>query len=257
MIRDIAKEGRDELAKSKSWPRKAADYAKANSLTAESKDVLAALGRRLDRNEALDGYIKWQLLSFNPDFSQAGSREWESLVRGMPELIRRAEPTASDRRVLAAAEQQGNERTADRLRELITAYETEVAQTAELSTPAVKYRDALISNVPEANGTRMLVRIMDIEHRYVAGHDSFAAAVRSLLSDAKRLKDDDKTLPPPARQRIVAEVTRLRALKNPIVEDYNLMASGQVNTVPFPAVFRGRDYDTLMGDLGAGDDKKK
>lgn len=257
VIRDIAKEAKDSLAETKDWPRKASDYAQKNNLEMDSDDVLTALGRNLDRSDAIDGYIKWQLLSFNPNFAEAAGREWSGIVRGLPQLTPRAQPNATTRRAFTVAEKQPNERLSDKLREMIGEFETEVKQVDQLNMPAIKYRDAVMAQVPDEGGTRMQVRIMDIEHRHAAGSDSHAAAVKALLADAKRLKDDMKTLPAGARQQIIEQVKRLRTLKNPMVNDVSLMASGEVKIVTFPAVFRGRDYDTLMENLGADDGKKK
>lgn len=256
-IRDIAAEGREAIKGDGTWPRKEADFAKTHGLEADSEDVLKALGRRLDRNEPLDGYIKWQLLSFNPNFAEASGRDWQDIVNGLPQVVQRAQPSPAHRRLFAAAEAQPNERNADRLREIVADLEKEHTLVQGYSTPAVKYRDAVIKQIPEANGVRMQVRLMDIEHRYVAGHDSFAAAVKDLIADAKRLKDDRETLPPAVRQDIAAKVARLRTLKNPMIDDVNLMASGAIKTVPFPAVFRGKDYENLTDYLGVSDPKKK
>lgn len=81
----------------KDWPSLESDFAQRHGLSVDPKEAARVLCRRLSANPAIDGYIKWQLLSFAPDLGSLGMDEQRQLIRSLPPLV--AEPDAT---VLAA-----------------------------------------------------------------------------------------------------------------------------------------------------------
>jgi hypothetical protein len=90
----LSREGREAWDKDKSWPTTKSDFAQRRKWKLTSDEVLVALSRRLNPEPAVDGYVKWQLLSFLPDF-KAAAAEGE-IMRGilttMPRLTPQPEP---------------------------------------------------------------------------------------------------------------------------------------------------------------------
>jgi hypothetical protein len=247
VVRELAKEGREEFRTLKQWPRREADYAIKKNVQADSAEVVAMLGRKLDRNPALDGYIKWQLLSFSPDYA-AVPKAYDLLVRGLPDLTPRAQPNPQQMRIFSAFEDKGNERMIDKLRKTIGDYEMTVADSDTANMPAIAYRDAIIREIPEDNGTRMLVMMQDIEDRFMAGHMSHVEAMKDLVADARRRKDD-ATLSRAVRQRLIAEAERLNSLKTPLIRGITLTAGGQVTINPFKSVYAHKQLAQLKAYL--------
>ncbi len=254
VVRDLIEEGREAIKTSKKWPRTEPDFATKHNLKAEKDEVVAALSRRIDRNPALDGYVKWQLLSFLPKDPQFSSRDFGALVRGLPEFLTMAQPTSSQRRIFAAFEKEGNERMLPKIREQIDAFQASVAEIDTLNEPAMKYRDFIIGQIPEDNGVRALIRLQDIEARYMAGEPSYEKAVDALIREVAAHKTD-ASWNQATRQRIHAGAARLNKLKTPLIRSVEVMATGQTKVVGFQPVFKHRAFETIEAHL-AGQEPK-
>jgi hypothetical protein len=69
------------------WPRSEANFAQDKNWTVPDEQVLRALQRRVHPNPAIDGYIKWQLLSFEPEMSELDENAARRIIASMPKLM--------------------------------------------------------------------------------------------------------------------------------------------------------------------------
>ncbi len=248
VVRDLANEARQELRTLKHWPRRESEYAIKNNLIADSEEVIRAMGKRLDRDPALDGYIKWQLLSFSPNYAEAGIRGFEQLVRGLPDLMQRPQPNGSQRRLFSQFEKSGNERLVTKIQQQIDLWQTQVLDVERLNEPAIAFRDAILFELPADNGLKLTVRMMDVEARYVAGHLSYREMVEPMIREAAAGKDAPWS--PAVRQRLIEYGERLKMLAAPYVREVTVAPTGQVTIVPFGGIFENEyEHVQLMAYL--------
>ncbi|MCC5829002.1 MAG: hypothetical protein JJU36_06095 [Phycisphaeraceae bacterium] len=75
------------------WPRRRADFARDWEGDPPTQEQLKRLlTQRLHDEPALDGYLRWQLLSFEPDVAEWDSAAQLALIRGMPRVIPPPQP---------------------------------------------------------------------------------------------------------------------------------------------------------------------
>jgi len=93
VVHDLVAEAQASLDEKQDWPREQSDAADdLKSYRVIPQEVLAALGRTLDRKPAMDGYVKWQLLSFKPDFQKLKEGYTRRIINAMPKIIRQIPP---------------------------------------------------------------------------------------------------------------------------------------------------------------------
>ncbi len=85
VTRDIANEARRDWKKERAF-RRYADYSSRVQFGLSNRQIIAALLKKQDNHPAVDAYIRWQLLSFAPDFSALREFEYKRLVATMPDL---------------------------------------------------------------------------------------------------------------------------------------------------------------------------
>ena len=79
------------------WPRANAEYARIKRLRMSSDDVIRLLSKPLNRHAALAAYVKWQLMSFEPDLSQVDVETFGRIIATMPKVHRQPEPQLQPR----------------------------------------------------------------------------------------------------------------------------------------------------------------
>ncbi len=93
VVSDLAAEAQSSWDRDRNWPRTQPDAAAAlTQYEVLESDVLASLGKPLHRNAAMDGYLKWQLLSFDPDFTTINEGTARRIIEAMPNVIRQVAP---------------------------------------------------------------------------------------------------------------------------------------------------------------------
>lgn len=247
--RDLVQEAKKQMRELKVWPRQTSDYAIKTNTMIEGEEVIKALGRRWDRMGALDGYVKWQLLSYQPSLVDAGPRELEAIVRFFPELMPRPNPTAAQMRIFNAAEKQALPQYKDKIRDEINKYEMAIADVANLNKPSLEYRDKIIFELPEDNGLRLQVMLMDAQDRFVAGDMSYERVMGNVIRDARSMKSDKQKLPESVRRKLLDQVEKLKKSPNPMLEGVNLLNSGQVNLIKIGSIFKHKQADQLTAYL--------
>jgi len=247
--RDLIAEAQKELRGLKTFPRKASDYAHKTGTMIEGPEVIDALGRRWHRTPPIDGYVKWQLLSYQPNLVDAEPRQLEAIIKNLPDLMPRPKPTAQQARVFAAAEKQALPRYKDKIKEMIADFERSVAETHGLNEPALTYRDKVTQEMPSAGGLKLMALYFDAASRFDAGEKSHLKVVDKMVREARQLKDDTETLPLPVRRKLLALLEAQKKKKNNALDAINMMASGQVNLVTVGTFYDHRDYSRLTAYL--------
>jgi hypothetical protein len=98
VLSDLRREAQVAIFKKGYWLRDESDYAQDKNVTINNPEIVKALGRRLNQNPAIDGYCRWQLLSFGPQFKVADvdaeteAAMWKRLVAVMPRFVYPPEP---------------------------------------------------------------------------------------------------------------------------------------------------------------------
>ncbi|QNN21273.1 hypothetical protein HED60_02980 [Planctomycetales bacterium ZRK34] len=95
VISQLRKEAIAAWHRDRTWPRAESNFAPDQNWSLENDQVITALSRKLDANPAVDGYIKWQLLSFAPDISAASTDQVNRIVAQMPKPIDQPQPTVA------------------------------------------------------------------------------------------------------------------------------------------------------------------
>lgn len=99
VISALKREARQSLRRGEGWPRREADFAAEKNWTLPNEPILRMLTRRTSQNPALDGYVKWQLLSFGPDLSRIDTDMARRIVANMPKPLEQPEPQLDPRRL--------------------------------------------------------------------------------------------------------------------------------------------------------------
>ncbi|MCC6581349.1 MAG: hypothetical protein IT440_13010 [Phycisphaeraceae bacterium] len=92
IIADLKQEAKQGWEQRRQWPRLLPDYAQDKKLTLESDQVIAALASATDEDAVADAWIKWQLLSFKPDFAKAALPQLGQVVSRMPMVLKQPQP---------------------------------------------------------------------------------------------------------------------------------------------------------------------
>jgi len=88
------------------FPRDAADFAKQRGLALADAQVIGLLSRMLHRDRAIDAYMKWQLLGFEPALEGLDAAAYRGLMNHMPKLEQMPGPADdTNRRAAQALEQ--------------------------------------------------------------------------------------------------------------------------------------------------------
>jgi len=87
VITVLRREAKESWREAGAWPRSASDFAIEKNWRLPAGEVEQALSRKLDRNPAVDAYIKWQLLSFGSDLGSLDLRALNRVVEGAPEPL--------------------------------------------------------------------------------------------------------------------------------------------------------------------------
>jgi hypothetical protein len=95
VISQLRKEAMAAWHRDRDWPRDQSNFAPDQNWSLENQQVLTALSRKLDNNPAIDGYIKWQLLSFAPDIAAAPTDQINRIVAQLPQPIAQPQPTVA------------------------------------------------------------------------------------------------------------------------------------------------------------------
>jgi hypothetical protein len=126
--------------------REKSDYFGKTSESLGEADLIKLLGRRIDRNAAVDAYVKWQLLSLQKGpFSEENAKAAFKLYRSAPAAP--ARPGTGNDSEMQSMLRQVNK---DNYSQANAAWEARLAAHGKIATPIWKYREELYSRLPKA-----------------------------------------------------------------------------------------------------------
>ncbi len=177
-----------------SLPRTEADYFEKPPAGVTNEQVLTYLGRRLDRNPSVDGYIKWQLSgALRAPLSEAEQRLAARIVSEPARYT--PHPSLGQERQLDSILRQVTE---DQVPQVNQQWAERVAGVEMLVTPTMRFREAMLSSLPDAPPVFRLW-LSDFEARHRAGWES-DDAMKTL---AARIRSWQGSANPQARQQVL------------------------------------------------------
>ena len=191
-------------------------------------DVVEALLRRAHEDPFVDGYVRWQLTSFDLELAGFDDRQFEQLLRHAPVLIPnpRAEPGA------VTLFRRGHEagplprRDLERLRSLDRALTASTARVESQNRAALAFYDQIQRKLP-ATGPRPRLWLLKRCAVMVAAGWPTRSVKRSITDSFSETVSDD-TLTNADRRRLTAAAQSLAGRKRAIVTRMSVMANGSV-----------------------------
>ncbi len=92
VIGELTQEARLSWKREQRWPRQRESYAQQKGFGVDNASLVRVLSRRLQRDSALDAYIKWQVMSFAPDFSELKEQDYRRILAVVPKLASQPKP---------------------------------------------------------------------------------------------------------------------------------------------------------------------
>ena len=250
----------------KPWPREQCDMAARQAVQVVNDDLVRVLARRLDPVNPIDAYIRWQLLSFQPDLTHQPADTYHRLIAVMPDVKSQPVPALP----APAGGQGGNGLTIGLSRTVVVGANptpgakgatrptlgvvtsgvslgTGAAATAAPYDPAqaqndlaqaqdeaaranasiLAYRDGLIRRLPSEGGARVAAMIADLISRLKAGDDSASAAAGRLLTECQTA-GPTMQIDPALHAQILGGLRTLAGLHTTVVRRISSNDQGQV-----------------------------
>lgn len=225
----LSSELEQALKENKPLPRDKSDYAQAADVELSERDLMNGLTRPADRNPIVDSYIKWQLLSFKPDFEKMSPLE---LVRVIDALPPRQVAGQMDRRdmmvVKAAAARHSGDIAV--IQKILERFDEQQKQIDQLNKPNDAYRKAVLSaaNASSDKGIGLIAQVKNLEQMIDSGEDRQASSLgKKITEELKTLRTD-----PALNVRMRGELSRRIAMvsrhKQVVVGSFAVKASGDV-----------------------------
>lgn len=203
-------------------PRPEPDFALTFRYSIDDPHLLDAVTRPTHDDPVVDAYVRWQLLSFAPDFTQLDDDRFLALLDDLPRLApdptlnpalyeqldRLAGLPAPEARDFAAAET------------LWRKTEGEIRYVGLINVPTLSFRDRLHDALPETGPRRLQLRFCDLRDRIDAGHSTRAIKMRISAELESRVSDD--TISMNQRWRLIDFLETMRSRSTRIITDLRL-----------------------------------
>ena len=259
VIQKLRHEAYDGWKKGSNWQRTEPSFAAEMNWAVPQEDVIRAMTRKLDRNPAVDAYIKHQLLSFAPDLSIATPQQFALMFNHAPMpldapkpqvqrrgggqdamiffgrqvgYVRDLDPVVGDGsvafnpRIGVVGEGQGfsTTATAQLLATVQQANErlaTARESVAKLNVPVLAYRDALVQRGSTNAQTQLGALLKDVQDRLAAGNPTAPQAMSRLMERAPELAKDSG-IRQEARNSLADWAMELAKIRTPVVTEVGL-----------------------------------
>jgi len=285
---DIGKEARKGWAADRHWPHDQADYSSREDVGLQNRQLIQSLMKRQDNHPAVDGYVRWQLLSYAPDLSEAKPQEIRAIINNLPELSRLPVPP-QPRNVLRGDDAGGGyffsgvqraflsdltpsagargynptlsvvnsgsgldfETPEEKIEKSRSAAYDHVQSRPiieRLNTPTVQYRTALMAMIPGEGGLKLEALFADMRDRIEAGDPSYREACQAFFDEAHRTRDDT-TIPEKLRATLANQMKTLGGKVTYVVKEVEINKAGDMKVVRDAVGFPKRHLETLLGYL--------
>ena len=193
-------------------------------------DILKTILAVQDNDPAVDGYLRWQLLSFNPDLSKITENQFQSLIKNLPAFIPNsaASPDLQSHFEQLATEVARNPISRDRLATKWESLRIQIRQFQVLTFPSVKFRDAVFNLLPEQGPDRPLYLLYDLKDRIRAGLST--RTVKTRLTKELKTRRLDESLSPETRWQMIKQIEAMKNntknTKTKIIRDITITRTG-------------------------------
>jgi len=224
----LSEEARQAMRENTALPRENPDIAAQTSGKVSRGDLLGALSRRIDRRAAVEGYVKWQLVSYDVTWHTLKPGQMLRLVDAMPALMPMRQ---LDRGTLNTLRRYQNRKAPPSIRQginqRIEQYKNTQFRIEQLNQPALKYHEALIGNLPRKNAMKLFASLKSLELRYQAGDPDADKLKNSVINMCRGIKDDPQ-LSDAIGQELARRVNQLTRARATVVEELSMSMDGEV-----------------------------
>ncbi len=270
------------------WPRQKPDFAIEQGLAVDPAELAAALGRTLHEQAPLDGYVKWQLLSFKPKLERLAGSTARQVLSNMPRITNQPQPVTSGfggrawifsgRQIpfvsdlepvgsgdaiafdpeisvvsdgmLLDAEGVVELRThqVEALRDVDQHLTARQAKVDRMNRPALAYRDAVVQAMPDQDGRRLWALLADAVDRVNAADPTCADAVGRFVDYCKQARSNSAI----SRRTRIAVIRRLEQMEGrqrALITDFRFPGESRVVVVRRVAAFGPSDLNAAMAYL--------
>lgn len=228
-ITQIKAEARESWRDNQNWPRTRPNFAHDKKWRVDQDELIRGFTRRLNSNPAIDGYIKWQLLSFQPDFDSIDPPTMNRIVANMPDVLDAAKPEAKKTNRSGGMAFSFFGRQTAYVKDLdpvvaggVVAYKPKIGVTSsgsgvaaegyvelhktvveankklsaansaiqKANRPVLTYRDAVIKRLSKDNAELMAMYIKEVRSRLMAGQESYKESFAKLMQVGKKINTD-------------------------------------------------------------------
>lgn len=228
-ITQIKAEARTSWRDNQNWPRSKPNFAQDKEWRVDQDELIRGFTRRLNSNPAIDGYIKWQLLSFKPDFESVDPTTMNRIVANMPRVLDAAKPEAKKTNRSGGMAFSFFGRQTAYVKDLdpvvaggVVAYKPKIGVTSsgsgvaaegyvelhktvvqanqklkaansaieKANRPVITYRDAVLKRLSTNNAELMGMYIKEVRSRLSAGQESYKEAFAKLMQVGKKINTD-------------------------------------------------------------------
>ncbi len=285
---DIAREARKAWLADKDWPQTEANYSTRNEIAIANRQLVNALMARQDNHPSVDAYVRWQMLSFAPNFADLKPSEFRRLIDTMPDLTRLPVPPPA-RNVLRGDDQGGGyffsgvqrafisdlrpvpgtrlmapqlsvlnsgsgiaTKNADEIIEENRSAAYDLVQSTDvivkLNVPATLYREGLIGLLPVAEGVKLEAMFVDMKDRIEAGDPTYKDAAQAFFDEARRTKDD-ASIPEKVRANLIYQLRNLARHTTFVAKNVEIARNGDMKVEREVVAFPRQHVETLVAFL--------
>ncbi len=209
-VRALAKEADKAVKQNYNWPLESKAAAMIAETESDRGDVLRQLGsNRLDSNPAVDGYIRFHLISYLPGDLQLTEDEFAKLLRSLPQLapyvgLSSAHMSALDRykgKVLTKADRA-------QVNKYLVLYEDKRKQFKDANYFVFQYYDKLEEALPHGPGFELMLNVERYDRHCKAG-DLHGNRLLKPIDETIMQYAFDKRLSNSVRSKLIARIKSL------------------------------------------------
>jgi hypothetical protein len=270
------------------WPRQTPDFAQEQGLVVDPAELAAALGRTLHDQPPLDGYIKWQLLSFRPKLDTLGGSAARQVLSNLPRITNQPQPVISgfggrawifsgrqipfvsdlepvgsgdaiafdpeisvvNDGMLLDAEGVVEMRThqVKALRDVDEQLTARQTKVERMNRPALAYRDAVVDAMPDRDGRRLWALLADAVDRLNAADPTCADAVDRFVDYCKQARSDS-TITKRTRTAVTRRLEQMEDQRRSLIADFRFPGENRVVVVRRIAAFGPDNLDAAIAYL--------
>ena len=218
-------------AKEDAFIRFSPDFAKRFDGEIANDELIAAISRPAHKEPFIDGYVRWQLTSFDPSWPALDDATVLKLMAATPKLLEnpRAEPAAVEAFKRADGQSQLSSIEVRRLNELADDLTKRSDSIKSFNTPAEGFRDWVRSKIESADlpASELLWLIERCHATISAGWPS--RSIKAQMTKAFREAGLNRDITPEQRGAVAEQARKLIGLKRTTINEITFMDNGSVN----------------------------